>query len=99
LVISYAFIPIPSNQVYMAIGMSHSDIGLFASTFFFGRIFSYAFWVAAANRFQDSIGGIFLNHFENQASFFIDILGILVLWLLSRIPWRHLLAEKSKGKD
>lgn len=98
LIISYAFIPIPSNQVYMAVGMSQADIKLFASAFFFGRIISYTFWVAAANKFQDSIVGIFTRHFASRQTILIEIGGLLALWLLSRIPWKKLLEKKTNVK-
>jgi membrane protein DedA with SNARE-associated domain len=99
LIISYAFIPIPSNQVYMAVGMSHADIKLFAATFLFGRIISYTFWVAAAHKFQDSIVAIFVRHFASRQTIFIEIAGLLALWLLSRIPWKRLLEKNSKAKS
>jgi membrane protein DedA with SNARE-associated domain len=98
LIISYAFIPIPSNQVYMAVGMSHTDIRPFATFFFIGRIISYAFWIAAAYKFHDSFDGIFIHHFTRGTTIFIEIAGILALWLLSRIPWARFLERKPESK-
>jgi membrane protein DedA with SNARE-associated domain len=98
LIISYAFIPIPSNQVYMAVGMSHADIRLFATAFFFGRIISYSFWVAAAHKFQDSILAIFVRHFASRQTILIEIVGLLALWLVSRIPWKDLLEKEANTK-
>lgn len=99
LVIGYAFIPIPSNQVYMAVGMSQADIRLFAITFFFGRIISYTFWVAAAHKFQESIVTIFVAHFQRKETIIIEIAGLFMLWLLSRIPWKRWLEEKNVKKE
>lgn len=99
LIITYAFIPIPSNQVYMAVGMSHADIRLFAGAFFFGRIISYSFWVAATGKFQDSILAIFVRPFASRHTVLIEIVGLLLLWLLSRIPWKRILEDKSIKKE
>lgn len=96
LVIAYAFIPIPSNQVYMAVGMARADIRFFAATFFVGRIISYSFWVVAAHRFQESFEGIFIHHFQRPSTILIEVLGLFLLWFLSRIPWKRLLEGNIK---
>lgn len=96
LLIAYAFIPIPSNQIYIAAGLAGLDIKLMAASFFVGRLISYSFWVGATNIGQESLNGIFLHQFSKTDAILLDIGGFVLLYILSSIPWQDFFRTHKK---
>lgn len=94
-VITYAFLPISSNQMFIAAGLSDLNIKLIAFSFFIGRLISYTFWVSAAHRIVDSLEAIFSAHYSNIWAAISQILGFAVIILISRINWKKYLKVKT----
>lgn len=94
-VITYAFLPISSNQMFIAAGLSGLHIRLIAFSFLIGRLISYTFWISAAHRIVDRLEIIFSNHLSNFWALIAQILGFLVIILISRINWGKYLKMKS----
>lgn len=87
LFILYAFLPIPSNQVYIAAGLSRVRIKYLAVSFFFGRILSYFFWVSATHKVTTSIQVIFSKHYARTGSIIAEIIGFGILFIITKIDW------------
>lgn len=96
LIFSFAFLPIPSNQIYIAVGLSKANINLFALSFCIGRIISDSFWVALAHRLNKSLSSIFILHIHNINTLIIELLGFAVLYGISIIPWNKILKNYIK---
>lgn len=85
LIILYAFLPIPSNHVFIAVGLSGFHIQLIAFSFFIGRLISYTFWVSVAKKIVVS-----------QDALWLELAGFAALILISLIPWEKLLKKARK---
>ncbi len=96
LVVAYAFLPIPSNQVFIAAGLARADIKIIAAAFFFGRLLSYSFWVASAMRISNSLDTLFIHHFS-RLRFAPEILSFALILLLGVIPWKKVLNKIKKS--
>lgn len=91
LFITYAFIPIPSNHVYIGAALSKINIKLLASSFFVGRLISYSFWVSVTAFAANNLSSIFQNYFHTPTSFITEIIGFSAVILVIKIPWRRIL--------
>lgn len=93
LVMLYAFLPIPSNNVFIAAGLAKMRIGLLAGSFFIGRLISYTFWVSLTQKLSDNLADIFSSNFSRTGSIIIQILGLVLLYLLGAIAWKRILKK------
>lgn len=95
--IVYAFLPIPSNQAFIAAGLTDIDIVWFAFSFFIGRLISYTFWVSAAHRIIGGLDSIFSQYLSRPSTFLFELAGILFLILIAIIPWKKILPSSKKS--
>jgi membrane protein DedA with SNARE-associated domain len=93
LLITYAFFPIPSNNVYIAAGIAKINIRILALSFFIGRLISYTFWVAATHRLATSLEGIFQAEYANTTGLIIEVLSFLLIYIIIKIPWVTILSR------
>ncbi|MBI2597122.1 hypothetical protein HYW41_03130 [Candidatus Daviesbacteria bacterium] len=91
LVITYAFIPIPSNHVFIAAGLAKVRIKLLAGAFFVGRLISYTFWVSLTSRLADNLADIFSSHYSKIGSVVVEIAGLAALYFIGKIAWKKIL--------
>lgn len=96
LFILYAFIPIPSNHVYIAAALSKVHIHLLAFSFFLGRLISYTFWVGVSAISVKNLEVIFNNHLNKPRSFIMEIVGFLLVYVVVKSNWKRLLKIKKK---
>lgn len=94
-ILAYAFSPIPSNQLFMAAGLSGFDIKYLATSFFVGRMLSYSIWVSAGTFISEFLKRIFAKNHSLVCSLLIEIVGFVFIYLISIIPWKKLLKTKS----
>lgn len=94
-IITYAFLPIPSNQMFIAAGLSGLNIRVIAFSFLVGRLISYTFWISAAHKLVDSLENIFSVHYSNFWAFVIQLIGFGIIILISKINWSKYLKVKS----
>lgn len=90
ILILYAFFPLPSNQVYIVAGLANVNLTVLATSFFFGRLISYSFWVSTAHTIGKRIADIFGISFQANAILF-ELIGFGIIILVGRIKWRKLL--------
>lgn len=91
LVIVYAFLPIPSNHIFIAAGLAKVRIKLLAGSFFAGRLISYTFWISVTQKISDNLVDIFSKHYVRTGSIIVEIAGLLLLYLLGKIAWGKIL--------
>lgn len=91
LVVTYAFLPIPSNHVFIAAGLAKMKIQILAGSFLVGRLISYTFWVSLTQRLSDNLEDIFSSHFSKIGSIGLEIVGLLFLYFIGKIAWRKIL--------
>lgn len=96
LVITYAFIPVPSNHVFIAAGLAKVRVKLLAGSFFIGRLISYTFWVHVTRKLADNLADIFSSHYSKIGSVVVEIAGLLILYFIGKIAWKKILKKLGK---
>jgi len=96
LIITYAFLPIPSNDVFIAAGLAKVNIKLLAFSFFSGRIISYAFWIGATRHLADNLEDIFNSHYGNLGVVGLELIGLVIIYLVGKIGWKRILKKLDK---
>lgn len=94
----YAFLPIPSNQIYISAGFAKLNIKLIATLFFFGRLVSYSSWIATAHIASKTMSEIFTRNFTSANRILIEVISLCLIYLFTIIPWRKLTDGKNKDK-
>ncbi|KKR31950.1 MAG: hypothetical protein UT63_C0056G0014 [Candidatus Gottesmanbacteria bacterium GW2011_GWC2_39_8] len=95
LMFTYAFFPVPSNQVFIALGLARVRIRLVAISFFLGRLVSYSFWVFTANYVADNLEGVFTWELTRGQKIIGEIFSFILLFLFLRIDWLALVKERK----
>lgn len=93
LMVTYAFLPVPSNHVFIAAGLAKVRIKLLATSFFAGRLISYTFWISVTQRLSDNLEDIFSSHYSKAGSIVLEIVGLIVLYLIGKIAWKKILKK------
>ena len=93
----YAFSPLPSNQLFLAYGLTELDLSLIALPFFIGRLTSYLFWIVTASTVAHTLASKVLLSGGFIKSYFLIVqaLTLVLVYLFTRIDWR-VLFEKRK---
>ena len=92
----YAFSPFPSNHLFIAYGLTALKLKLIAIPFLLGRVVSYAFLAFTAS----GVAQLLNYGSETPRSFFSyyfvasQLLGLLTIYVLTKIDWRRVFAEK-----
>lgn len=86
-ILGYTFLPIPSNQLFIAAGLANADFSLLALSFFIGRTISYSFWVNLSHNVNNNIEGTFTSYFSNVEMLAVEIFGFVILYAISKINW------------
>jgi hypothetical protein len=85
------FSPIPSNQLFMAVGLAHVDLKLVAPAFFLGRSISYTVAAGAAGKAAADLSEVFTQQFSSAPAVLVELLSLASIVLLAKIPWARLL--------
>ncbi len=93
----YAFSPLPSNQLFIAYGLTNLPLKSIALPFFLGRLTSYSILSLTASEvarklaFQSILAGSFFGFYFIVS----QIVTIFMIYLFSRIDWHALFTEKK----
>jgi membrane protein YqaA with SNARE-associated domain len=95
----FAFSPFPSNQLFLAYGLTNLPLALVAAPFFLGRFVSYLFWIVTAHEISkrlavDSLrsGAFFKTYFV-----VIQIVSLALVYVFIKIDWHKLFTEHKLG--
>ena len=92
----YAFSPFPSNNLFIAYGLTGLDLRVVAIPFLIGRLCSYSFWAATSRGVAQRLAlenGVLRPYFSY---YFIasQVFTLFTIYLFTRVDWRALLDEK-----
>lgn len=93
-VVAYAFLPIPSNQVFIIAGFSNLNLTLISLSFLFGRIISYTFWVSVSNAAVTRLDNVFSDYLFNGGGIAAEIFSFSIIILVGLIPWKRVFSFK-----
>ena len=93
----YAFSPLPSNQLFLAYGLTDLDLSFIALPFFIGRFTSYLFWIVTASGIAHTLASKVLLSGGFIKSYFLIVqtLTLVLVYVFTRIDW-HIFFEKRK---
>jgi membrane protein YqaA with SNARE-associated domain len=90
-VLIYSFGPIPSNELFIAAGLTGIRLKPIAAAFFVGRLVSYTFWALAARAAAEHLEDIFSSEERNPIALALQLVGIAILIVILRIDRPRLL--------
>lgn len=93
----YSFGPIPSNQLFIAAGLTTANLLPIVGAFLVGRLLSYTFWVSTAHFAVTRLGDLFAEEVRNGTLIGLQLLAIAVLVVFTRIDWRRFLASGARS--
>lgn len=93
----YAVSPLPSNNLFIAYGLTTMPLRLIAVPFFLGRVSSYAFWALTAEGVVRELGvgagdisSVFTYYFVGA-----QVITLLMVVAFARIDWQLLFSRKK----
>ena len=95
----FALSPLPSGQLFMAVGLARIPLLGFTAAFFAGRIVSYTLYALGARSIRKSdLGEVFAEGFTSPWGIVLQIVMLVALVALTRIDWaKRLGTGKGKG--
>ena len=90
-VLIYSLGPIPSNDLFIAAGLSRATLWPVALGFLPGRMVSYPLLALTAKGANDQLGGILTRQWHDPKWLALELLSIAGIWLFSRIDWARVL--------
>src|SRR5579872_5437342 len=83
--------PIPSNQMFIALGLTSIDLRPVTAGFFAGRAISYTLSVAATSKVAGSLESIQRHSLTNASGWVIQLISFGSIILFTMIPWAKIL--------
>lgn len=87
IVFGYCLGPFPSNPLFIAAGVGRVPLRPVVVTFFISRAIADTFWVWGAGRASASLGDVFVSSLTSWQSIAIQIVSVLLVALVLRLPW------------
>ncbi|MBI2724154.1 MAG: hypothetical protein HYX50_03735 [Chloroflexi bacterium] len=84
---AYVLTPLPSNNLFIAAGMTGVSLGWVLAGFWAGRIIADTFWVWTTDRAFQSFGDLFRSPIGGPLAIALQLLSLLSVALLYRLPW------------
>lgn len=85
----FALSPLPSAQLFMAVGLARIPLLGFTLAFFLGRTVSYTIYGLTARTIQQSdLGDVFRSGFTSVWGIALQVAMLVMLVALTRIDWR-----------
>lgn len=90
-VLVYSLGPFPSNQLFIAAGLTRTRLAPVVAGYFVGRVVSFTVSAAATSRAADSLESILRNYWNSPRGVVIQIVSFAALIAFTMIPWRKVL--------
>ncbi len=95
-ILLFAFGPIPSNQLFIAAGLTGTDLRLVIPPFLLGRLVSYTVLIFLTTQAATTLADLFARSFRGPLNVAAQIIGLLLLALLAVLDWlAATMAEES----
>jgi len=83
----YALSPFPTNNLFIAAGMTEVGMTRVLVGFCCARILANTFWVWTTQRVFESLGGLFQTTFGSWVPLVLQIASLSSIVLLYKVPW------------
>lgn len=90
-----AFTPLPSDQFFIAYGLTGMKLRYAIVPFFVARLFTYSFWVYTASEVSKGIAANSLLNFSFLSWSFVlgELLLLLFIYFFVKLDWQRLILE------
>ncbi len=95
----YTLSPFPTNNLFVAAGLVGVNLTWVLAGFWAGRIIADTFWVWTTNKAFDSFGDVFGGAIDGRWAIALQILSVLSVLLLYRLPWARWLRRAIDGAE
>ena len=92
-VLVYSFGPIPSNQLFIAAGLTRMSLGRIFAAFLAGRLVSYPLWIGAADVAAHHLGDLFTSRLSSAPVILVEVVLIALLVLFTRVDWERVVTR------
>jgi hypothetical protein len=83
----FAVAPVPSAQMFEAVGLARVRLGRVVAAFFVGRLISYSLYVTAASAAHDSVSKLFRKGLGSPEAIAVQVIAVAVLVAIVLIDW------------
>lgn len=83
----YCLAPLPSNPLFIAAGVGKIPLLGVTLAFFASRAIADTFWVWTAGQVSRNVGGLFVHQLTDWKAIVLQVLGLVTVVLLFRLPW------------
>jgi hypothetical protein len=83
----YALSPLPTNNLFIAAGMTGVSMTAVVAGFVLSRMIANTFWVWTTNKAFDSLGGLFTGAISGPIGITLEVIGLIAVVLTFRLPW------------
>ena len=92
-----AITPLPSDQLFIAFGLTKFKARYALIPFAIGRIVTYSIWVYTANYVSEtvSIGSLGVFSFLSGSIIIVELILIFLIYLFVKIDWEYLFLTKK----
>ena len=96
-VLVYSFGPIPSNQLFIAAGLTRMSLSRIALAFLAGRLVSYPLWIGVAHVAIDRFDDLFTSRLTDLPALLIELALIGLLVAFTRVDWEGVIRRLDPG--
>ncbi len=86
-IFGYAISPIPSNILFIMVGLAKLNLKVVAIAFACGRFISYAFWMTTTHQFANQLSDIFKGGVLNPSAVLNALISIIIIIAMGKINW------------
>ena len=98
-VLIYSFGPIPSNQLFMAAGLTGMRLRPIVVAFLAGRLVSYTVWISVAHVVSARFEDLFTGYLQRAGPLALELLALATLVAFTRIDWPRVLRLDARGRS
>ena len=96
MVFLYTLSPLPTNNLFIAAGMTRVDMTAVVIGFTTSRMIANTFWVWTTNKAFDSLGSLFTDAITGPLGIALELLGLIAVVLTFRLPWARWLRRATR---
>ncbi|TAK63498.1 MAG: hypothetical protein EPO22_06545 [Dehalococcoidia bacterium] len=92
----YALSPLPTNNLFIAAGMTGVSMTAVVAGFVASRMIANTFWVWTTHKAFDSLGSLFTDAMTGPIGITLEIAGLVAVVLTFRLPWARWLRRATR---
>jgi membrane protein YqaA with SNARE-associated domain len=96
LLVAFVLGPIPSEVLFVAVGIAQAPLGPVLAIFLAGRLVGYVFWISTASTMTNSLADVLQPRMGSASAVISQLLAYGLLILAMRIDWSPLIRRLDR---